>query len=39
MLIGFPEWIIYAAMIPPIVLTAAIGLAQALRGFPPPPEE
>jgi hypothetical protein len=26
-------------MIPPIVLTAAIGLAQALRGFPPPPEE
>jgi TRAP-type C4-dicarboxylate transport system permease small subunit len=39
MLIGFPEWIIYAAMIPPMALAAAIGLAQALRGFPPPPEE
>jgi TRAP-type C4-dicarboxylate transport system permease small subunit len=33
MLIGFPEWIVYAAMVPPMALTAAIGFAQALRGF------
>jgi TRAP-type C4-dicarboxylate transport system permease small subunit len=39
MLIGFPEWLIYVAMIPPLVLTAVIGLGQALRGFPPPAEE
>jgi TRAP-type C4-dicarboxylate transport system permease small subunit len=39
MLIGFPEWIIYAAMVPPIVLTAVIGIAQALRGFAPAAEE
>jgi TRAP-type C4-dicarboxylate transport system permease small subunit len=39
MLIGFPEWLIYTGMIPPLVLTAVIGLAQALRGFPPPAEE
>ena len=39
MLIGFPEWAIYAAMLPPLVLTAVIGIAQALRGFPPPAEE
>ena len=39
MLIGFPEWIVYSAMIPPIVLTAVIGIVQGLRGFPPPAEE
>jgi TRAP-type C4-dicarboxylate transport system permease small subunit len=39
MLIGFPEWIVYSAMVPPIVLTAAIGIAQALRGFAPPADE
>jgi TRAP-type C4-dicarboxylate transport system permease small subunit len=39
MLIGFPEWLIYTGMIPPLVLTAVIGLAQALRGFPAPAEE
>jgi TRAP-type C4-dicarboxylate transport system permease small subunit len=39
MLIGFPEWLIYTAMLPPLVLTAAIGLAQAFRGFPPAAEE
>ena len=33
MMIGFPEWIIYTAMVPPMVLCVAIGLAQALRGF------
>jgi TRAP-type C4-dicarboxylate transport system permease small subunit len=39
MLIGFPEWIVYAGMVPPLALTAVIGLAQALRGFPPPASE
>jgi TRAP-type C4-dicarboxylate transport system permease small subunit len=39
MLIGFPEWIVYSAMIPPLVLTAVIGIVQGLRGFPPPAEE
>ena len=34
MLIGFPEWVIYVAMVPPLALTAAIGLFQAWRGFP-----
>ena len=33
MMIGFPEWIIYTAMVPPLVLCAVIGVAQALRGF------
>ena len=35
MMIGFPEWIIYAAMLPPLALCVAIGLVQAIRGFPP----
>jgi TRAP-type C4-dicarboxylate transport system permease small subunit len=39
MLIGFPEWLVYAGMLPPLVLTAVIGVAQALRGFPPATEE
>jgi TRAP-type C4-dicarboxylate transport system permease small subunit len=33
MMLGFPEWIVYAAMVPPLVLTAVIGLWQAARGF------
>jgi TRAP-type C4-dicarboxylate transport system permease small subunit len=33
MMIGFPEWVVYAAMVPPLALTALIGLAQAVRGF------
>jgi TRAP-type C4-dicarboxylate transport system permease small subunit len=33
MMIGFPEWIIYCVMLPPLVLCAVIGVAQALRGF------
>jgi len=33
MMIGFPEWIIYTVMVPPLALCVAIGLAQALRGF------
>ena len=35
MLIGFPEWVIYSAMLPPLVLTAVIAIAQAVLGFPP----
>ena len=34
MMLGFPEWVVYAAMVPPLLLTALIGLAQAARGFP-----
>ena len=33
MMLGFPEWVVYALMVPPLVLTAVIGLAQAARGF------
>jgi TRAP-type C4-dicarboxylate transport system permease small subunit len=39
MLMGFPEWVVYAAMLPPLALTAVIALTQALHGFPPPAEE
>jgi TRAP-type C4-dicarboxylate transport system permease small subunit len=30
MLLGFPEWIVYAFMVPPLVLTAVIALVQAV---------
>ena len=33
MIMGFPEWIVYVGMVPPLVLTALIALLQALRGF------
>ena len=33
MMLGFPEWIVYVMMVPPLALTAVIGLVQALRGF------
>lgn len=33
MMLGFPEWVVYVGMVPPLALTAAIALAQALRGF------
>ena len=33
MMLGFPEWVVYAGMVPPLALAALIGLAQALRGF------
>jgi TRAP-type C4-dicarboxylate transport system permease small subunit len=33
MMLGFPEWIVYCAMVPPLALAAVIGLVQALRGF------
>jgi TRAP-type C4-dicarboxylate transport system permease small subunit len=39
MLIGFPEWAVYLAMVPPLALTAVIGLVQAWRGFAPPVDE
>ena len=32
MMIGFPEWLIYLGMVPPLVLCTLIGLAQALGG-------
>jgi TRAP-type C4-dicarboxylate transport system permease small subunit len=35
MLIGFPTWIVFAAMVPPLALTAVIGFAQAIHGHRP----
>ncbi len=35
MMLGFPEWIVYCGIVPPLVLTALIALVQALRGFAP----
>ena len=32
-ILGFPEWMAYAAMVPPFVLTAVIGVHQSLMGF------
>lgn len=33
MMLGFPEWITYAFMVPPLALCALIGLWQGLHGF------
>ena len=33
MMLGFPEWIVYCFMVPPMALTAVIALVQALRSF------
>ena len=33
MMLGFPEWMVYSAIVPGLALTCAIALAQALRGF------
>jgi TRAP-type C4-dicarboxylate transport system permease small subunit len=33
MMLGFPEWIVYVCMVPPIALTAVIALWQSLTGF------
>ena len=33
MMHGFPEWIVYLAMVPPLALTAVIALVQAMHGF------
>jgi hypothetical protein len=32
MMLGFPEWIVYAAMTPPLALSALIALVQAVMG-------
>lgn len=32
-ILGFPEWITYAAMVPPFILTSVIGMYQGLVGF------
>ena len=32
-ILGFPEWTVYAAMVPPFVLTTLIGMGQALFGL------
>lgn len=39
MMLGFPEWIVYACMVPPLALTAVIALWQAAFGFGPEVEE
>ena len=33
MMLGFPEWLVYAFIVPALGLAAVIGLAQALFGF------
>jgi hypothetical protein len=33
MMLGFPEWVVYTGMVPPLALCAVIGLVQAVRGF------
>lgn len=33
MMLGFPEWVVYAGMVPPLALTALIGLHQAVFGL------
>jgi TRAP-type C4-dicarboxylate transport system permease small subunit len=33
MMIGFPEWVIYCAMVPPLLLSTLIGLRQTFFGF------
>ena len=34
-ILGFPVWTVYLAMVPPFILTAAIGLHQTVFGFGP----
>ncbi len=33
MMLGFPEWIVYCGIVPPLLLTTLIALTQAARGF------
>ena len=33
MMLGFPEWVVYVCMVPPIALTAVIALWQSVAGF------
>jgi TRAP-type C4-dicarboxylate transport system permease small subunit len=35
MMLGFPEWVVYAFMVPALGLTALIAMTQAVRGFDP----
>ncbi len=35
MMLGFPDWIVYAFMVPPLGLCAVIALTQAVRSFGP----
>ena len=39
MLLGFPEWIVYSFMVPPLILTALIALHQCIFGFAPSARE
>lgn len=32
MMLGFPEWVVYLCIVPPLALTAVIGLWQAVTG-------
>jgi TRAP-type C4-dicarboxylate transport system permease small subunit len=33
MMLGFPEWVVYALTVPPLALTALIAFVQSVRGF------
>ena len=33
MMMGFPEWVVYCGMVPPLALTTLIALVQAVQGF------
>ncbi len=33
MMLGFPEWVVYCTMVPPLALTVVIALHQAIFGF------
>jgi TRAP-type C4-dicarboxylate transport system permease small subunit len=35
MMLGFPEWIVYAGIVPGLALATVIALAQAVKGFGP----
>ena len=37
-ILGFPEWVVHATMVPPFILTALIGLWQAAFGLGDAPE-
>lgn len=32
MLLGVPEWLVYAGMVPPMALTAALAMGQSIKG-------
>ena len=39
MMLGFPEWVVYFGMVPPLLLTTLIGSMQAAHGFAVDPSE